>query len=170
MSADSSGVSSTKCDVVVRAEVTIDRCAHDVWLPFLEMESWMTGLRFENVSGERGAEGEVRLVTPTPDSLYRSYYTRAVRVTPRQQYVVKVTPAEGAGYLAFADFSFTERDGKTHLVYDIYLELSLPAASEGELNQLRFQQHRDVLEEVTRNNRNLKSLVESRPRSAHGKQ
>ncbi len=148
-------------DLVVRSEVTVDRPVAAVWPYFLQMSRWMSDLTFERVSGRDGEEGEIRLVTPANSTPYRAYFATTVRVRPFEQYVLKVRPQEGSDYWGFADFSFAEASGKTHLVYDIYLELKVSGADEEALRTLSQEQHRSVYQEVARNNQNLKRWVES---------
>lgn len=148
-------------DLVIRSEVTIDRDVRAIWPRFLDMGAWMSGLKFQTTEGERGGEGEIRLVTPEDDDVYGSYYIRAVRVTPFEQYVVKATPVTGTGYVAFADFSFFPESGRTRIVYDIYLQLSAPPMDAPALRKFSDEQHATILRDVNRNHRNLKSLVES---------
>jgi len=149
------------CDLIVRTEIDFDRPASNVWPWLLAMDKWMSGLRFQDIRGKAGDEGQVRLVTPEGESLYRSYFITTVCVRPFAQYVLKVTPERGTDYLGFADFSITERDGRTHMIYDIYLELRVAAASAEELLRVRADQYASVRAEALRNNEALKSLAEA---------
>jgi polyketide cyclase/dehydrase/lipid transport protein len=157
-------------DLAVRSEIMIDRPAAIVWPYVLDMSKWMSGLRFQNVAGTAGEEGEVRLVTAQADGTYPSYLITTVRVKPFEQYVLKVKPEEGSDYFGFADFSFTGRNGMTQLVYDIYLELRVVAADKDELRKIREQQCAGIRADVTRNNEALKRLVESSGTNPHGAQ
>ena len=148
-------------DLIIRSEVTIDRAARAVWPGFLDMGAWMSGLKFQAIEGDPGSEGEVRRVTPVGDSVYGAYHIRAARVTPFEQYVVKITPAQGSDYLGFADFSFFEERGRTRIIYDIYLQLTLPPMDAQALQKFSDEQYAAVREEANRNHRNLKTLIES---------
>jgi hypothetical protein len=149
------------CDVVVRTKITLDRPPKLVWPYLLDMGKWMSGLRFQNIKGNAGEEGQVRLVTPDRDSLYHAYFITTVRARPFEQYVLKVTPEQGTDYFGFADFSTMERDGKTHMIYDIYLELKVATETEQELRRISEEQCANVRAEVLRNNETLKRIVES---------
>lgn len=153
---------NAKLDLILRSQITIDHPVKEVWPYFLDMGAWMTGHRFKNIQGRRGEEGEVRLVKPEGNTPYRSYFIKTVRVTPCEQYVVKVTPEDGAEYLGFADFSFTEAGGKTHIIYDIYMELTVMRVSDKEFRKFHDEQYATAHQEVARNNQNLKSLVEAK--------
>jgi hypothetical protein len=148
-------------DLVLRSEITINRPAKDVWPHFLDMDVWMTDNTFQDIEGKRGEEGQLRLVTPKESGPYASYYIKTVRARPFEQYVLKVIPQLGDDYLGFADFSFTEQHGKTHLIYDIYVELHLANMSEEQFREFSRQQYERGRLLVNRNNQNLKSLVES---------
>jgi hypothetical protein len=150
------------CDVVVRTEITFDRRASVVWSCLVDMHRWMHGLSFQNVRGQTGEEGQVRLVTPEGDSLYGKYFITTVRARPFEQYVLKVAPEQGTDYFGFVDFSLTEKDGETHMIYDIYVELKVTAAGAEELRRISEEQCAGVRAEVSRNNAALKRIVESR--------
>jgi hypothetical protein len=148
-------------DLVLRSEITIDRPAKEVWPHFLNMDVWMTDNTFQDIDGKRGEEGQLRLVTPKEAGPYASYYIKTVRARPFEQYVLKVIPQQGDDYLGFADFSFTERRGRTHLIYDIYVELHVAPMSDEQFREFSRQQYDRGRLQVNRNNQNLKSLVES---------
>lgn len=148
-------------DFVLRSEITIDRPAKEVWPHFLNMDVWMTDNTFQDIEGKRGEEGQLRLVTPKESGPYASYYIKTVRARPFEQYVLKVIPQRGADYVGFADFSFTERGGRTHLTYDIYVQLHVAQMSEEQFREFSRQQYERGRWLVNRNNQNLKSLVES---------
>jgi hypothetical protein len=148
------------CDLIVRSAITIGCPVTVVWPRFLELQTWMIGLQFKHIEGEHGEEGEVRRVTPDGESQYRAYFIRTVRVKRHEQYVLNVVPQQGEDYWGFADFSFTETEGSTRLVYDIYLQLKVSGKNSEELSELCAEQHQKVYEEVTRNNENLKFLIE----------
>jgi hypothetical protein len=151
-----------KFDLIVRSNVVIDSPVRDVWPHFLDMAAWMGGLRFQGVSGKRGEEGEVRLVTTAEDTPYRAFFIKTVRCTPLEQYVLKVTPESGADYLGFADFSFFATDERTHIVYDIYVELAIPDMSEEAFQRLSAEQYATARRDVAANHERLKALVASR--------
>ena len=157
---DEPALSRRKFDLIVRSEITIERAIREVWPHFLDTGAWMSGLSFERIAGRRGEEGEVRLVTPAGATPYDAYFITVVRATPLRQFVYKVTPRQGTDYLGFADFSFNEMDGKTHLVYDIYLELAVPEMSAEAFQRFADQQYSIARRDVAVNNLNLKSLVE----------
>jgi hypothetical protein len=149
-------------DLILRSEITIDRPVREVWPHFLNMDVWMTDNRFQTIEGARGEAGEVRLVRPKEATPYAAYFIRAVRATPYVQYVLKVVPEKGHDYFGYADFSFTETDGKTHLIYDIYVELKVAEMSDAEYRRFSREQYEKGWLAVARNNQNLKSLVEAR--------
>ena len=155
----------TTCDLVVRSEITIDRPVAEVWPHFLDMGSWMSGIRFQHIRGRDGEEGEVRRVTEGGGSPYGSYFITTVRVTPLERYVVRVASEGGGDYFGFAAFSFSAAGNKTHLIYDIYLELRQQGQTAARVRQSCEEQHAITRQEVSRNNQNLKSLVESEGRS-----
>jgi hypothetical protein len=134
------------------------------------MGKWMSGLRFKNVEGTAGEVGEVRLVTAQADGTYPSYFITTVRVKPFEQYVLKVKPEEGVNYFGFADFSLTDRNGRTCLIYDIYLELIVAAAGKEGLRKIREEQCAGIRADVTKNNEALKRLIELSGTNPHGVQ
>jgi hypothetical protein len=148
-------------DLILRSEITINRPAKEVWPHFLNMDVWMTDNRFQTIEGQCGEEGEVRLVRPKEATLYSAYFIKTVRATPFAQYVLKVIPEKGNDYFGYADFSFTEADGKTHLIYDIYVELKVAEMSDAEYRRFSQEQYENGRGAVARNNQHLKSLVET---------
>lgn len=159
---EAAGVATGKrLDLILRSEITIDRPAKEVWPHFLNMEAWMAGMRLQHIDGPNGEVGEVRLVTSTNrEKPENDYFIQTVRVTPLEQYVVKVVPKRREQYAGYADFSFTETDGKTRLIYDIYVDRPASPMSEEELRKLRDEEHANGYKSVDINNRNLKALVE----------
>lgn len=151
-----------RLDLILRTEITIDRPVKEVWPHFLNMEAWMVGHRFQPIEGQPGEEGQIRLVMPEGEKPENYYFIETVRATPFAQYVVKVVPRTRDNFAGFADFSFTEIDGKTHLIYDIYVDRPAPPMSDKELRKLRDEQHANSREFIASNNRNLKALVEGK--------
>ena len=151
------------CDLIVRSEILIDAPPATVWAPFLDMGAWMSGLHFATVSGRRGEEGEVRLVSPVGQTPYGAYFVKTVRATAARQFVMRVTPKTGTDYFGFADFSFYARGERTMLVYNIYVELNMSGRTD-EKSRAAFCADQDKVTrtEVNGNNQNLKILVEKK--------
>jgi hypothetical protein len=152
-----------KFDLILRSEIVIDRPVSDVWPRFLDMQAWMAGVRLQHVEGEVGSEGEVRSVGPSSNKVGSDYLIKTVRITRFKQYVIKITPGT-LDYFGFADFSFFELNGATHLVYDIYVESKTPAMTEKEFALYSKEQYENAYPVVAKNNQTLKALVESQPR------
>jgi hypothetical protein len=148
--------------LIVRSKITIDRSVEVVWPYFLDMNAWMAENRLQTIYGSRGQEGEIQLVTPRENGAFDPYTVTTVRVTPREQYVVRVLTKKATVYSGFADFSFTEAEGRTHLTYDIYVESIVPMVSDDESKRISKEQHKNASEVVSRSLQNLKSLVESK--------
>lgn len=149
-----------KFDLVVRSEITINRPVKEVWPHFIDMGTWMTEVRFQNIGGKSGEEGEIRLVRPAKDVSASGYSIKTVRITPFKQYVVKVV-SESPVFNGFGDFSFTETAGKTHMVYDIYVEFLVPEMSEEKFRELSAEHQSNSIKRMAENNNRLKLLIEN---------
>lgn len=148
-----------KVDLVVRSEITFDRPVREVWPHFVEMGKWMTQIHLQSVGGVSGQEGEIRLVRPADDHSAAGYTIKTVRIVPLEQYVVKVV-SENPVFDGYGDFSFAESDGKTRMVYDIYMEFLVPEMSEEKFRQFAAAQRAGSLKRMDENNNRLKLLVE----------
>ena len=111
-----------KFDSVVRTEVTINRPAAEVWPTLVDLPSWKDCIgSLERVSGEPGAEGELKFMTPAGGTAEQGFFIQTVRLAPPRQFVIKVFPKDDS-FFCFADFTLTEDEGVTHIIYDVYTE------------------------------------------------
>jgi len=161
------------CDVVVRTEVTIDRSPAEVWPVLLDARSWkLSVVNLETISGQSGAEGEVRRVTQKSGDQHElaTYFMRVVRQRPHEQLVFKLWPIGGSDFLAYADFSLIDLDGRTRLIYDVYAEYRSSESFQDEMNANACAQSaaRAMEERLMRENLQLKARVERMPRAGHG--
>lgn len=113
-------------------EVTINRPVAEVWLQHLDVASWVTSHRIENVFGEPGTLGSINRVSfkksvemdmPTP----HYHYCKIIKLVPEKCYMIKTYSEKGGSYgidmTAFDDTRFIECDGKTKVIFNIYAEI-----------------------------------------------
>jgi len=152
----------TKFDSVVRTEITIDRPADEVWPVLIDMASWKDSIgSLDHVSGEPGAEGELKFMTPSGGTAEGGFYIQTVRLAPPRQFVMKIFPKDDS-FLCFADFTLTEEEGVTHIVYDVYTEDRFEGMTEEKALALGNEFQQATIDKHNADNRRLKELVEVR--------
>lgn len=152
----------TKFDSVVRTEITIDRPADEVWPVLIDMASWKDSIgSLDHVSGEPGAEGELKFMTPSGGTAEQGFFIQMVRLAPPNQFVMKIFPKDDS-FLCFADFTLTEEEGVTHIVYDVYTEDRFEGMTEEKALALGNEFQQATIDKHNADNRRLKELVEGR--------
>jgi hypothetical protein len=149
-----------KLNLIVRAEITIDRPASLVWPELFKMGSWMVDTRVAPVSGTPGEEGEIQRMSAA-DPKDQGYLIETVRIDPMRQYVLKVA-ARDSVFFGFGDFTLIEIGGKTRVLYSVFVESNLSGVNEEELQRQREETYRKSNERLAENLRNLKSRVEAK--------
>ncbi len=156
----------TKFDSIVRTEVTIDRPAAEVWLVLIDLPSWKDSIgSLDHVSGELGAEGELKFMTPSGGTAEGGFYIQTVRLAPPQQFVMKIFPKDDS-FFCFADFTLTEDEGVTHVIYDVYTEDRFEGMTAEEARALGEKIRQATIDKHNAENRRLKELVEGRAASS----
>jgi len=151
-----------KFDSVVRTEVTINRPAAEVWPTLVDLPSWKDSIgSLEHVSGEPGAEGELKFMTPAGGTAEQGFFIQTVRLAPPRQFVIKVFPKDDS-FFCFADFTLTEDEGVTHIVYDVYTEDRFEGMTDEEALALGEKIKKATIDKHNAENRRLKELVEGR--------
>ena len=152
----------TKFDSVVRTEITIDRPADEVWPVLIDMASWKDSIgSLDHVSGEPGAEGELKFMTPSGGTAEQGFFIQMVRLAPPNQFVMKIFPKDDS-FLCFADFTLTEEEGVTHIVYDVYTQDRFEGMTKEKALALGNEFQQATIDKHNADNRRLKELVEAR--------
>ena len=151
-----------KYDLIVRAEITIEAPASSVW-PFLfKTKEWKSSIgKLERVAGESNKEGETLRVIPEGARESQGYYIKYVRVVDNRQLVIKIFNIPDDGTLGYSDFSLFESQGRTHMIYDVYVEYRLTDMTEEEVQQFGEQAYEATKSKLESENQKLKELVES---------
>ncbi len=151
-----------KFDSIVRTEVTINRPAIEVWPTLVDLPSWKDSIgALDHVSGEPGAEGEVRLMTPAGGTADQGFFIQTVLLAAPQQFVMKIFPKDDS-FLCFADFTLTEDEGVTHIAYDVYTEDRFEGMTDEEALALGEKIKKATIDKHNADNRRLKELVEGK--------
>ena len=112
-------------------EVLIDRPMSEVWKQFLQLSSWVTSHRIEEVSGAPGTVGSITRVfdenATEPDYPPPHYhFCKVIKLIPEQRYVLKTYSEKGGSYglrlACFDDFQFVAIDGKTKITFNLFAE------------------------------------------------
>ena len=122
--------------VVVRAEITIDRTAAEVWPVLMDFASWKAGVDgFEHKAGEPGQQDEVKaLVEPNGVA---GDWAKTLRIIPNERLVMTMfSPGVTDTMVAFSDYELQEIDGVTRVQYNLYGVIRLPGMSADELRAL----------------------------------
>jgi len=151
-----------KFDLIVRTEITINAPASAVW-PFLfNVKEWKGSIgKLERVAGEPNKEGETLRVTPKGTGENQGYYIKYVRAVENRQLVIKIFNIPDDGAMGYSDFSLFESNGKTHLIYDVYVEYNLPGMSDEEIKKFGQQAYDGTKNKLENENQKLKELVEA---------
>jgi uncharacterized protein YndB with AHSA1/START domain len=117
-----------------RAEIVIDRPPEDVWAVINDQDidavrSWNpTVVKVDRLSGRNGQENEFVLVTKDTDQ--DPFYMRTIRSVPNRQRVLRIDSVDRS-YSGYVDHSlYPLEGGRTHLVYNGYLEYRSVAADD----------------------------------------
>jgi uncharacterized protein YndB with AHSA1/START domain len=149
-----------KYDSAVRTEVTINRPAAEVWPILVDLASWKDSIgSLDHVSGEPGAEGELKFMTPAGGTAEDGFFIKTVLLVPPKQFVIKVFPKDDS-FLCFADFTLTEEGGITHIVYDVYTEDRFVGVTDEKALALGEKIRQATIDKHNTENRRLKELVE----------
>jgi uncharacterized protein YndB with AHSA1/START domain len=149
-------------DLIVRTEITIDAPASAVWPYLFKAQEWKQSIgKLERVAGKPNTEGETIRVTPKGAGEDRGYYIKYLRVVENHQLVIKIFNIPDDGSVGFSDFSLFESHGKTHMIYDVYVEYTLPGMSDEEVKKFGQQVYEGTKNKLEVENRKLKELVET---------
>jgi len=113
-------------------EVFIDRSVDKVWKRFIDMGSWVTSHRIEQIHGEPGAVGSIirasfnrasELAMPLP----HHHYCKIIKLSWEQQYLFKTySESSGGSYglaiTGFDDTRFHSEDQGTRVTFNFYGE------------------------------------------------
>ena len=151
-----------KYDLIVRTEIMIDAPPSSVW-PFLFRASqWKSSIgKLERVAGEPNTEGETLRVIPEGAEADQGYYIQYVRVVDNRQLVIKIFNIPDDGAVGYSDFSLFGSDGKTHMIYDVYVEYRLTGMSSEEVKEFGRKVYDATKSKLDSENLKLKELVES---------
>jgi hypothetical protein len=149
--------------------VIIDRPVRDVWNQFLDIGSWVTSHKIEEVQGQRGTVGGITRVSShlAKDSGYpppHYHFCKIVKVVPEEQYVLKTYSERGGSYgmqmTGFDDSRFTALSERTtRLTFNLMIEFKCDKAAEepASMDALMEGSRQGMIE----NYLNLKRIVES---------
>jgi len=152
-----------KFDLIVRTEISINAPASAVWPYLFNVKKWKTSIaKLERVAGDPNKVGETLRVTPKGTVEDQGYYIKYVRVVENRQLVIKIFNIPDDGVVGYSDFSLFESNGKTHLIYDVYAEYSLPAMTDEEVKTFGQQVYEGTKNKLEIENHRLKELVEAR--------
>jgi hypothetical protein len=118
-------------------EVTIDRPVSEVWEQFLDVGSWVTSHKIEEITEPRRVLGAITRVSPSEEAMravtsgtgeglppVHYHYCKIIKLVPEQQYVLKTYSEKGGSYgleiVAFDDARFYSEDGKTRAVFNLF--------------------------------------------------
>lgn len=118
-------------------EIVIDAPVANVWQQFLDIGSWVTSHKIEEVGDVRRTLGAVTRVSPREDvvknieadgpavPLPHHHYCKIIKFVPEQQYVLKTYAEKGGSYgledfIAFDDTRFVAADGKTNMTFTLF--------------------------------------------------
>jgi Polyketide cyclase / dehydrase and lipid transport len=117
-----------------RNDIVIDRPPEDVWAVINDQDieavhSWNpTVVKVDRLAGENGQENELVLVTKDTDQ--DPFYMLTIRSVPNRQRVLRIDSVDRS-YCGYVDHSlYPLEDGRTHLVYNGYLEFRRVPAGE----------------------------------------
>jgi hypothetical protein len=151
-----------KFDLIVRTEIAIDAPASAVWPYLFDVKDWKESIgKLERVAGEPMQEGETLRVTPRGAGEDQGYYIKYVCVVENRQLVIKIFNIPDDGAVGFSDFSLFESEGKTHMIYDVYVEYSLTGMTDEEIKNFGQQVYEGTKKKLEIENRKLKELVEA---------
>jgi hypothetical protein len=122
---------------VYEIEIVIDAPVAHVWEQFLDVGSWVTSHRIEEVGDLRRTLGAITRVSPREDvvknveaqgpaiPLPHHHYCKIIKFVPEEQYSLKTYAEKGGSYgleefLAFDDSRFVAIDGKTKLTFTLF--------------------------------------------------
>lgn len=151
-----------KFDLIVRTEITINAPASAVWPYLFNVKDWKQSVgKLERVAGEPNKEGEILKVTPKGAGEDQGYYIKYVRVVENNQLVIKIFNIPDDGAVGFSDFSLFESKGKTHLIYDVYVEYRLSGMTDEEVKKFGQQVYDATKNKLENENQKLKDLIEA---------
>jgi len=115
-------------------EIVIDAPVAKVWHQFLDIGSWVTSHKIEEVGDLRRTLGALTRVSPREDvvkniaalvPLPHHHYCKIIKFVPEQQYVLKTHAEKGGSYgmddfIAFDDTRFHAVDGKTSMTFTLF--------------------------------------------------
>lgn len=128
---------SPKFELVMREEIMVDALPQAVWPYMLNRKSWMS-FDLETLSGKRGEEGELILVSQQDnEKVPAQYLLKTVKVVQQQQVVSKVFPVEGDDFIGFSDFSLVRVNGGSKLILSFYMEIKMAKKSADPLEDLQ---------------------------------
>lgn len=121
-------------------ELVIDAPVSKVWDQFVDIGSWVTSHRIEEVGDLRRTLGAVTRVSPREEvvdelgvgdsaiPLPHHHYCRIIKFVPERQYVLKTYAERGGSYgfeefLAFDDSRFYAVDGATRATFTLYAHM-----------------------------------------------
>jgi hypothetical protein len=152
---------------VTDMEVFIDRPIGQVWKQFLDLGSWITSHRIEEISAAKRTLGAITRVSYTRakelgQPLPHYHYCKIIKLVPEQRYVLKAYSEKGGSYgmqyTGFDDARFVAKDGGTLLTFSFYDEFRV----EG----IDVAKSMDASDEGMRKDlNNLKRIVEGQPRT-----
>jgi hypothetical protein len=120
-------------------EVVIDRPVGEVWEQFLDIGSWVTSHRIEEITEPRRVLGAITRVSPSEEAMRavtsgtgeglppaHHHYCKIIKLVPEEQYVLKTYSEEGGSYgmdiVAYDDARFFPENGKTCAVFNLFAE------------------------------------------------
>ncbi len=155
-------------------EVIIDRPVAGVWTQYLDIGSWVTSHDIENVYGTPGTVGSITRVSfkkakemdmpPT-----HHHYCKIVEMEREKYYLLKTYSEKGGSYgvnlTAFDDAKFSSCNGKTKIVFSVYLEMVAESIA-NETDPINLDVSRDGMIQNLENlkricERNLPSCIEN---------
>jgi hypothetical protein len=125
---------------IYKVDLVIDRPVSEVWEQFLDIGSWVTSHRIEEVGEPRRTLGAITRVSPRQEvveniegdgpaiPLPHHHYCKIIKFVPEQQYVLKTYSEQGGSYgmdqfVAFDDSRFYTEDGRTRATFTLFAHM-----------------------------------------------
>jgi hypothetical protein len=131
--------------LVLSGELTIRASPAEVWRHVVNYPSWQNFSVVRHISGERGGEGEVVLLSKEEKGFtFPPYYARTIKLEPRRRAIWKTYPEakdEDTAFFGIVDFRLDDRQGEETLFsYNTIYEFMVSYSRRSEIEEFRSRQ------------------------------
>ena len=146
---------TSNVDAVFRFSITIEANAAQVW-PFLfQADKWKYSIRkLEAIKLTDQQEGGITAVYQTGLSDRPSLFIKTQKIVPNKRYGFSIYNSSNE-FVGFAAYDLYEKNGKTHLIYDVYTHTELLELSD---EQTVIQKRKIIAEMESRQPKELMAL------------